>query len=86
MLLVNLCLNFEQFGLFFKQNHSTYFRGQKDIRLTFVSLLDLGLIADPSDYWQYLARERNEPVHEKTNNFGSDQVRRKPGCTVTEDG
>ena len=30
-----------------------------------------------------------EPVHEKTNNFGSDQVRYrivKPGCTVTEDG
>ena len=28
----------------------------------------------------------NEPVHEKTNNLGSDQVRHKPGCTVTEDG
>ena len=27
-----------------------------------------------------------EPVHEKTNNLGSDQVRLKPGCTVTEDG
>ena len=27
-----------------------------------------------------------EPVHEKTNNLGSDQVRHKPGCTVTEDG
>ena len=27
-----------------------------------------------------------EPVHEKTNNLGSDQVRYKPGCTVTEDG
>ena len=27
-----------------------------------------------------------EPVHEKTNNMGSDQVRHKPACTVTEDG
>ena len=27
-----------------------------------------------------------EPVNEKTNNLGSDQVRHKPGCTVTEDG
>ena len=27
-----------------------------------------------------------EPVHEKTNNLGSNQVRHKPGCTVTEDG
>ena len=28
----------------------------------------------------------NEPVREKTNNLGSDEVRHKPGCTVTEDG
>ena len=28
----------------------------------------------------------NEPVREKTNNLGSDQVRHKWGCTVTEDG
>ena len=28
----------------------------------------------------------NEPVREKTNNLGSEQVRLKPGCTVTEDG
>ena len=27
-----------------------------------------------------------EPVREKTNNLGSDQVRHKPDCTVTEDG
>ena len=27
-----------------------------------------------------------EPVREKTNNLGSDQVRHKPGCTVTEYG
>ena len=27
-----------------------------------------------------------EPVLEKTNNFGSDQSRHKPGCTVIEDG
>ena len=27
-----------------------------------------------------------EHVHEKTNNLGSDQVRHKPGCTVTQDG
>ena len=25
-------------------------------------------------------------LHEKTNNLGSNQVRHKPGCTVTEDG
>ena len=30
-------------------------------------------------------KTRNEPVREKTNNLGSDQVRHKPGCTVTED-
>ena len=28
----------------------------------------------------------NEPVHEKTNNLGSDQVRHKLGCTITEEG
>ena len=27
-----------------------------------------------------------EPVHGKTNNLGSDQVRHKPSCTVAEDG
>ena len=27
-----------------------------------------------------------EPVREKTNNLGSDQVQHKPGCTVTESG
>ena len=27
-----------------------------------------------------------EPVREKTNDLGSDQVRHKPGSTVTEDG
>ena len=27
-----------------------------------------------------------EPVREKTNNVGSDQVQHKLGCTVTEDG
>ena len=26
-----------------------------------------------------------EPVHEKTNNLGSDQVQHKPACTVTEE-
>ena len=28
----------------------------------------------------------NEPVREKTNNFGSDQVQDKPDCTAAEDG
>ena len=28
---------------------------------------------------------QNEPGREKTNKFGSDQVRHKQGCTVTED-
>ena len=27
-----------------------------------------------------------KPQREKTNNLGSDQVRHKPDCTVTEDG
>ena len=27
-----------------------------------------------------------EPVREKTNNLGSDQVRHKSGCTLTEEG
>ena len=31
-------------------------------------------------------KTENESVHEKTINLGSDQVRHKPGCTVTEDG
>ena len=26
-----------------------------------------------------------EPVREKTNNLGCDQVRHKPGCTITEE-
>ena len=26
-----------------------------------------------------------EPVREKNNKYGSDQVRHKPACTVTED-
>ena len=26
-----------------------------------------------------------EPVHEKTNNLGSNQVPHKPGCTVTQE-
>ena len=26
----------------------------------------------------------NEPVHDKTNNLGSDQVRHKSGCTITK--
>ena len=30
--------------------------------------------------------EANEPVREKTSKLGSDQVRHKPVCTVTEDG
>ena len=29
---------------------------------------------------------KHEPVHEKTNNLGSNQIRHKLGCTVTEDG
>ena len=31
-------------------------------------------------------RSEIEPVREKTDNLGSDQVRHKPDCTVTEDG
>ena len=31
-------------------------------------------------------KEIYEPVCEKTNNLGSDQVQHKPVCTVTEDG
>ena len=35
----------------------------------------------------YFSEDRQyEPVREKTNNLGSDQVRHKPDCTVTEDG
>ena len=30
--------------------------------------------------------KKYEPVHGKTNNLGSDQVRRKLGCTVTKEG
>ena len=31
-----------------------------------------------------LHKTKFEPVREKTNNLGSDKVRHKPGCTVTE--
>ena len=34
-------------------------------------------------YWYCL---KTEPVRDKTNNLGSDKVRHKPGCTVTDDG
>ena len=34
----------------------------------------------------YSLVETFEPVREKTNNLGSDQVQHKLGCTVTEDG
>ena len=37
-------------------------------------------------YKQKLVVSIIEPVREKTNSLGSDQVRHKPGCTVTEDG
>ena len=30
--------------------------------------------------------KKDEPERDKTNGFGSDQVRHKPGYTVTEDG
>ena len=39
-----------------------------------------------SIFYQFLYLGLFEPVHEKTNNLGSDQVRHKPGCTFTEDG
>ena len=39
-------------------------------------MLKFGLFWDCDSY---------EPVLEKTNNLGSDKVRHKPGCTVTED-
>ena len=32
-----------------------------------------------------LMLNKYEPVHEKTNNLGSDQVQNKPECIVTED-
>ena len=41
----------------------------------------LGLSCRPAT-----SAEIYEPVREKTNNLGSDHVRHKPGCTVTEDG
>ena len=34
----------------------------------------------------YMEPKPYEPVLEKTNNLRSDQVRHKPGCTVTEHG
>ena len=42
-------------------------------------------VDDVKPYFQVLV-SKNEPVREKTNNLGSDKVRHKPGCTVTEDG
>ena len=37
-------------------------------------------------FHSYSFSRQFEPVHEKTNNLESDQVRHKPACTVTEDG
>ena len=50
-----------------------------------------GKLSINSHYYQFysllsLAMLVDEPVREKTNNLGSDQVRHKPGCTVTEAG
>ena len=47
------------------------------------------LFEDPDFLFSWLIRlwKRSfELVFEKTNNLDSDQVRHKPGCTVTEDG
>ena len=45
---------------------------------------------DPASIYQVLITifptKQFEPVREKTDNLGSDQVRHKPDCTVTEDG
>ena len=38
------------------------------------------------DFRHSLSRHIIEPVGEKTNTLGSDPVRHKPGCIVTEDG
>ena len=53
--------------------------------LFFISLASKsGLNTD--DMHIYSAALQYEPVREKTNNLGSDQVQHKPVCTVTEDG
>ena len=39
-----------------------------------------------NDELRWLWNSVYEPVREKTNNLGSDQVRHRPGCTVPEDG
>ena len=55
----------------------------------------LDLVGNPEDRFSGVAAQielrqivtmPNEPVHEKTNNLGSHQVRHKPACTFTEDG
>ena len=37
-------------------------------------------------YFVCQKKRRQEPVHEKTNNLGSDQVQHKLGCTITNEG
>ena len=40
-----------------------------------------------NNYWYgiYAMALTYDPVREKTNNLGSEQIQHKPGCTVTDD-
>ena len=50
---------------------------------TYLHTLRKNTETKPSDM---LGTDTIEPVCEKTNNLGPDQVQHKPGCTVTKDG
>ena len=55
----------------------------------FISLFTVvmtGPTSETNKRFRYERHRRYEPVHEKTNNLGSDQVGHKLGCTVTEAG
>ena len=58
------------------------------MRLCFRLCKDFFLMARLKLTIMYASQSKkiNEPVLEKINNLGSDQVRHKPGCTITEAG
>ena len=63
-------------------------------KINLVSLKPIFIAASVLSAIKYCPQQRthlhdvklHEPVREKTNNLDSDQVRHKPGCTVTESG
>ena len=58
----------------------------RELDVNYVLVIFGGLTGYSSDGEYFKQNFTYEPVHEKTNNLGHNQVRHKQGCTVTEDG